>query len=214
MKSFMSVTHNQTAPVKDASECNSCNGGVVRTTGQESNTPAVSTTTSSKDTTSTNVQPTEDQAKKAVVVMQGPLGTAITEALNKSLSKSNNGSPVQVPQVANEALGNESFALNHVQANGQINNPKLFISKISKAVGLVPVISDEATTINTLIDCASKVDDIEFLMVNKVEPAASQPIVPQKSIIQALPIEGQTALEEIAIESIQVVVTYSKRTRE
>lgn len=197
MKSFMSAALQNAKAPNGATECNSCNGDVVRTTGQESNQP---TATEEKPAPT---QPPQNSAEKAVVVMQGPLGTAITEALNKSLSKKNNQSPVQVPGVANE-----SFAINYVQANGQINDPKNFIAKVTKAVGLLPAVSNEPTVINTLIDCASKVDDVDFIMVNKVEADPSVPM--QKSIITAMNSDGTPGMEDIAIESMQVIVTYRK----
>lgn len=194
----MSAALNETVPPSKpaaaSTECNSCNGGAVRTTGQEStDTPAA-------------VVPTPE-ANQPVVVMQGPLGVAITEALNITQSKKNLGSPVQVPSV-----GNESFPINHIQANGQIADVNGFVSRITKSVGLVPAIDNEPTTINTLIDCASKVDDIEFIMVNTVESEPSQARVPQKSYAEIMaPGAGNPALEEIAIESVQVVVKYRKR---
>lgn len=138
--------------------------------------------------------------------MQGPLGSVITEALNKSMSKKAMASPVQVP-------GNESFAVNYVQANGQINDAPTFISKISKAVGLVPATDSAPTVINTLLDCASKVDDIEFIMVGHVESEPSSAHVPQKSVMHLVNVDGVPANEEVAIESVQVVVTYSKRPK-
>lgn len=187
------------APVPaGATECNSCNGGAVTTTGQES--------TEAASATAAPAAPKEQQelTEKNAVVMQGPLGTAITEALNKSLSKKNMAAPVQV--------GTESY-INHVQANGMIkDNPAepLGVSRISKAVGLVPATDVAPTAINTLLDCASKVDDIEFIMVNKVESNPSASSVPQKSILQCLNQDGTPANENIAIESVQVIVNYKK----
>lgn len=140
--------------------------------------------------------------------MQGPLGSAITEALNKSLSKKAMA-PVQIPGTA----ATESFAHNFVQANGQINDAPTFMSRISKAVGLVPATGNEPTVINTLLDCASKVDDVEFIMVGKVESEPSTSQVPQKSIMHLVNVDGVPANEEIAIESVQVVVTYTKRPK-
>lgn len=196
MKTFMSAALQETEPkqnkpVKGATECNSCNGGAVHTAGQESVEAAA---------------PEAEKAPGPVVVMQGPLGTAITEALNKSLAKKTLQSPVQVP-----GIGTESFAINHVQANGQIADVGGFVSKITKSVGLVPATDSEPTTINTLIDCASKVDDIEFIMVNTVESAPSDSQVPQKSHINLFGPGVTPGMEEIAIESVHVVVKYRKR---
>lgn len=196
MKSFISATLQDTKTPTGATECNTCNGGAVRTAGQESTEPAVS----EKESPQTQAQP---QGENAVVVMQGPLGSAITEALNKSLSKKALVSPVQVPSAAME-----SHALQHVQANGQINNVPTFLSKISKSVGLVPATDNAPTAINTLLDCASKVDDLEFIMVGKVESDPSPSQVPQKSVMHIVGVDGVPGTKTIAIESIQVVVNY------
>ena len=180
---------------KGATECNSCNGGAVTTTGQESTEAATAAPAAPKQ---------EELTEKNAVVMQGPLGTAITEALNKSLSKKALIAPVQA--------ATESF-INNVQANGQVKDTPTDpagVARISKAVGLVPATDDAPTTINTLLDCAAKVDDIEFIMVNKVEPDPSPATVPQKSILQIYGADGIPANESIAIESVQVVVTYKK----
>ena len=200
MKSFMSAALQDTeAPKgsnpKGATECNSCNGGAVTTTGQESTEAA---------TAAPAVPKQEELTEKNAVVMQGPLGTAITEALNKSLSKKALIAPVQA--------ATESF-INNVQANGQVKDTPTDpagVARISKAVGLVPTTDDAPTTINTLLDCAAKVDDIEFIMVNKVESDPSPATVPQKSILQIYGADGIPANESIAIESVQVVVTYKK----
>jgi hypothetical protein len=200
MKTFLSATLQDTVAPGKGTECNSCDGGAVKTTGQESNQPAA---TAPDNKPAQPTAPAAEPQKEKVVVMQGPLGLAITEALNKSLAKSTVQSPVQLPGVP----GNESFALNHVQANGQINNPDVFIAKINKSVGLVPRTDEKPTVINTLLDCASKVDDIEFVMVEKIENDPSAPQVPQKSVIYMLG-ENNTAMEAAVVESIQVVVTY------
>lgn len=200
MKSFMSAALQETKTPETkngATECNSCDGGVVRTTGQESTVAAPGTPEAAKTPV--------PQGANAVVVMQGPLGTAITEALNKSLSKKVMTASVQVPAAATESLSTE-----YVQANGQINNVPVFLSKISKAVGLVPATDDKSTAVNTLLDCASKVDDIEFIMVGKIEEDPSAPQVPQKSILHIVNVDGTPTSGKIAIESIQVIVNYRK----
>lgn len=204
MKSFMSSALQETKPTNGATECNTCNGGAVRTAGQESAQPAAQKEAAAEK----QAAPTQEQKENAVVVMQGPLGSVITEALNKSLSKKTSQAAIQVPTSANESIV-ESF----VQANGQINQPKEFISRVSKSVGLVPRTDNKPTVVNTMLDAASKVDDIEFLVVEKVDADANSPQVPQKSIIQILGEDGNPANEEIAIESVQVVVTYSKRPK-
>ena len=191
----MSAALQDTAAPQGATECNSCNGGAVTTTGQES-TQAAAPAEAPK--------PEEQLTEKNAVVMQGPLGTAITEALNKSLSKKALTAPVQA--------ATESF-VNNVQANGMVKDTPTDpsgVSRISKSVGLVPATDEAPTTINTLLDCASKVDDIEFIMVNKVESDPSPATVPQKSILQVYGADGAPANESIAIESVQVVVTYKK----
>lgn len=199
MKSFMSAAMQDTKPANGATECNTCDGGAVRTAGQESAEPAAP---------QDKPAPTEAPKDTPVVVMQGPLGSVITEALNKSLSKKAMA-PVQIPGTA----ATESFAHNHVSANGQIKDASMFLSSISKAVGLVPATGEEPTTINTLLDCASKVDDIEFIMVGHVESEPSTSQVPQKSVMHLVNIDGVPANEEISIESVQVVVTYTKRPK-
>lgn len=201
MKSFMSAALQNTEPTKSikpsaGTECSDCDN--VKAT----------TTTNGMESTEQASQPAAAQPPKenAVVVMQGPLGTAITEALNKSLSKKNLEQPVQVPTAATESLTTE-----YVQANGQINNPTQLFSKISKAVGLVPCTDAAPTAINTMLDAVSKVDDLEFVMVEKVDdaqPSAAQ--VPQKSLIHILGVDGVPGNESIAIESVQMVVKYRR----
>lgn len=198
----MSAALQDTTPANGATECNTCDGGAVRTAGQESAQPAA---TDKKP----DAAPVAAQPEGAVVVMQGPLGTAITEALNKSLSKKAAISPIQVPGTP----ATEAYGLDHVQANGQIKDPGTFITKVTKAVGLMPPVDNEPTAINTLLDAASKVNDIDFIMVGMVDTDPSAPFMPQKSIIHAVNADGCAALEEIAIESVQVVVTYRKRTK-
>lgn len=203
MKSFMSATLQDTATPNGATECNTCNGGAVRTAGQESVEAAPVAPAKEPTAAPAQAQASAEKPENAVVVMQGPLGAAITEALNKSLSKKALVSPVQVPAV-------ESLALNHVQANGQIQDVPTFLSKISKSVGLVPATDNEPTAINTLLDCASKVDDLEFIMVEKVEENPSASHVPQKRIVQLVGSNGGNYVDQVAIESIQVVVNYRK----
>lgn len=202
MKSFMSALVQDTVVPKSATECGSCNTNVVKTTGQESNQPVAT------EPEQSSKPPVAPEVQKAVVVMQGPLGLAITESLNKALSKKNNQSPVQVPSV-----GAESFSFNHIQANGQIKDPQTFIAKVNKSVGLLPPVGEDTTMINTFVDCASKVNDVEFVMVGKVESDPSVAHMPQKSMIHVTNTDGTPSLEEYAVESVQVVVTYSKRTK-
>jgi hypothetical protein len=200
MKSFMSAALQNTEPtksIKPAAECSDCgNTKATATAGGLESTEQQAPATD---------KPAAPQQESAVVVMQGPLGTAITEALNKSLSKKNLSEPVQVPGVATESLTTE-----YVQANGQINNPTQLFAKISKAVGLVPAVDEKPTAINTMLDAASKVDDIDFIMVEHVDDAnPSASVVPQKSTMQIMT-PGQAACESIAIESVQMVVTYRR----
>lgn len=203
MKSFMSAALQDTEPtksVKPGTECSDCG-----------NTKPTATAGGLE---STEQQPADDKAaaeqqqtqrENAVVVMQGPLGSAITEALNKTLSKKNISQPVQVP-----GIGTEDFTTEHVQANGMINNPTQTFSQISKAVGLVPCTDEKPTAINTMLDAASKVDDIEFIMVERVDDAnPSAKVVPQKSELQIM-YPGNDACESIAVESVQMVVTYRR----
>lgn len=174
---------------KPGTECSDCSTTPVRSSGQESGeAPATG----------------EPLKENQVVVMQGPLGTAITEALQKSLSKSAMAANVQVPGPAME-----ESSINYIQANGQINDPNGVITRVSKATGLVPAIDDRPTAINMLIDCASKVDDIEFIMVNKVDSSPSESRVPQKSLIY--PTDTLNAANEsLVVDKVQVVVTYRK----
>ena len=201
MKSFMSAALQDTQPTQSvknapAAECSDCGNAKA------------STTTEGIESTDQQPSAEQQQAQKenAVVVMQGPLGSAITEALNKSLSKKTSTQPVQVPGVGTEDLTTE-----FVQANGQINNPTQLFSKISKAVGLVPMTDEKPTVVNTMLDAASKVDDMEFVLVEKVDdacPSASQ--VPQKSLIHIIGVDGVPGNESIAVESVQMVVTYRR----
>ena len=193
MKSFMSAALQDTGAPKGATECNSSNGCAVTTT-----------TTGPESAAAPAAVPQQEDPKvteNTAVVMKGPLGSAITEALNKSLSKKSMTAIVQVPAT-------ESY-MQHIQANGQIKAPPAVV-KISKAVGMVPVIDEAPTTINTLLDCCAKVDDIEFIMVNVVESNPSPARVPQKSILQCINANGTPSNESYAVESVQVIVNYKK----
>lgn len=207
MKSFMSAqlqnTAKPTTSIKGATECTSCGNEPVRTSGQES------VEQTADNTNAEGVKPVAEQPPKEnqVVVMQGPLGSAITEALNKKLSKKALTSNVQVPGAAME----DNSALDYIQANGQINNTLGFVTKLSKAVGLVPMTDEKPTAVNTLLDCARKVDDIEFILVNRMESSPSEAIVPQKSLIHEVVSGSDSAgLESLVVDSVQVVVTYRK----
>lgn len=198
MKSFMSAALNEPAPTSSikpstGTECSSCNQGVTTTGGVES-------TDQASQPAADAAKPTGDK-ENAVVVMQGPLGTAITEALNKSLSKRSLAAPVQVPQI-----GNESITTQYVQANGQINNAPGMLARISKSVGLLPATDNEPTVVNTMIDAASKVEDIDFVVVESVDGDPSQSIMDQKRHIHVVGVDGNPAMETIAVESVQLVV--------
>lgn len=192
MKSFMSAQSPNATKVAQATECGDCSTKAVKSSGQENIESAAA-------------KPEGDAKADQVVVMQGPLGTAITEALNKSQSKYAQSASVQIPNT-----GLESNLSEYVQANGQINNSEQFITRISKATGLVPSTDEKPTAVNTLLDCASRVEDIEFILVNKIESAPSQASVPQKSIIEAYNGDTVVANESLIIDSVQVVVTYRK----
>lgn len=190
MKSFMSAALQETEAPK----------------GAEVSNPTPEAAPAASQPAPDVAAPAAPPQEKAVVVMQGPLGSVITEALNKSLSKTALASPIQVPTTA----ATESLTTEFIQANGQINNASELLSRISKSVGLVPATDEAPTAINTLLDCASKVDDIEFLVVNKVDVDANASQVPQKSVMHLLGIDGVPSGERIAIESVQVVVNYRK----
>lgn len=203
MQSFMSASTQTSQKVtKPATECGGgCDGKAVKSTGQES----IEKTGKEQEGTTQATEPATNKPEQ-VVVMQGPLGTAITEALKKSLSKTALMGNVQVPGAALE-----SNALEYVQANGQINNSNNFITKLSRAVGLVPMVDNTPTAVNTLLDCASKVDDIEFILVNRLESSPNESIVPEKALVQSINGgEAGAALESLVIDSVQVVVTYRK----
>lgn len=191
MKSFMSAALQDTAAPNGSTPSVPNNSAAVPANVPVPSEPAI--------------QEVPKTGENAVVVMQGPLGSVITEALNKSLSKAVLASPVQVPAAATESLTTQ-----FVQANGQINNAPEFLNRISKSVGLVPATDEAPTAINTLLDCASKVDDIEFIMVGKVDSDPNPSQVPQKSILHIVNVDGTPRGEQIAIESVQVVVNYRK----
>lgn len=203
MQSFISAASQKDSQkvAKPATECGgNCGSGAVKSTGQES----IEKTGTDKEQAGKATEPAASKPEQ-VVVMQGPLGTAITEALKKSLSKNALMGNVQVPSVAME-----SNALEFVQANGQINNTPGFVTKLSRAVGMVPMVDNTPTAVNTLLDCASKVDDIEFILVNSMGTSPSEAIVPQKSLVQPIGGTDNPAMESLVIDSVQVVVTYRK----
>lgn len=181
-----------TTSTKPGTECTGCaDKGVTTTGGMES--------AEAKPAEQQVQQDTDTGKENAVVVMQGPLGAVITEALNKSLNKKNLAAPVQVPNV-----GTESLVTEYVQANGQINNAPEMFSRISKAVGLVPCTDEKPTVVNTMLDAASKVDDIDFIVVEEVESCPSAAQVPQKSVLHF--VGDQPGLEGYAVEAVQMVV--------
>lgn len=173
---------------KAATECSTCGGGETRTTGQESATPPAA----------------EEGEKKPTIVMSGPFGAAVTEALNKSRAKTTAG------MNASATAATESLVEN-VSANGQFYKPDLVLSRISKSVGMIPKADDAPTPLNMMIDVASKVDTMDFVIVHSIEAPVAQSVMPQKSIIH-YPAEESTTpgLEGYAIEGVQMVVTLRK----
>lgn len=194
MKSFVSAGLQEAMKPAPSTECNSCSQGVVNS-GQET------VEVSKPEKEGTVATPPTEEKKEAVVVMQGPLGSVITEALNKTLNKRAMMGTVNIPGTTS-ALED----LNAVQANGQIVTPEQFAS-VSKAVGIVPQAGSETTVINALLDCASRVDDIEFLAVKVVDPNPSTDRISEKSVTVIHGADG-TKGQRIAIESIQVIVKY------
>lgn len=196
MRQFMSNLKPPAAPKpaikKDqpAEECAGCGGpSGVREAGQED----ISQNTGSGEEDKT---PTQQEPKETVMAGKGPLGSLVTEALNKLMKKSNAGMNT----------GNESIIENNVQANGQIYRPDELLAKMSRSVGMVPATDDRPTPVNTILDAVSRVDTVDFYVVQSVEPAVNQAAMSQKSILTAPVIDGDMALEGYAVEGVEVVV--------
>ena len=131
---------------------------------------------------------------------KGPLGALVTEALNKTLKKS----------IAGMNVGAESIIESNVQANGQIYRPDELMAKLSRSVGMVPATDNRATPVNTILDAVSRVNTVDFYVVQSVDAAVNQSVMSQKSIITAPVIDGAIAIEGYAIEGVDMVVRLRK----
>ena len=187
MRQFMS---NITIPKEDevkksasASECNSCSSG-VKDAGED-----ILTVTPSSDT-----KPKEQDQEQETVVLSGPLGMAVTEALNKKFKKT-----VAGINPANEAV---DPMLAEYEPNREGENES--ISRMRKSVGVVPATDNSYNTVNVMLDAAAKVDEIDFVVVTSVAPPIASSKMVSKSVIH--PKGAQHALEGYAVESVQLVV--------
>lgn len=188
MRSFLSIPDEPSA----ATECGAC------AKGKEATEDMMVVTKKDDDNQESSSSDDDIEVKEGqTVVMSGPLGAAVTEALNKTLAKKTAG------------IGNES--LSHVQANGQIFKPDEFVSRMRKSVGVVPATDDAPTVVNTMLDAASKVDEVDFVLVQSAEPPIESSQMCQKSFLFAPALARQEAgLEGYAVEQVQLVVKVRK----
>lgn len=206
MKSFMSNR------LKDAVECGSCGGNsAVRSVGQESETPQAPAEAAPAAGPASEV----GNAQEKVVVMSGPLGAAMTTALNDVYSR-------QVApglQVAQESLGN--VLTQHVYANGMIQDKEAFMGQVRKAVGVIPNHGTQPTVINTMLDAVSRVQDIDFMFVHDAMTDTSAPINESERTVHVVGSDGMevtpdldnAALEGYEVEAVRMVIKVRRKAR-
>lgn len=227
--------------VKAAAECDSCSGGAVRTAGQETegSPSAVSEVPRAQvdPTQPADAGPTNDGGEKSSIVLKGPAGYLMTEALNRVYSFEN--SPAGIAGHAHVAVEDIANTTNHIDldnlyANGMMDDPSRGVVRMTKAVGVVPMAGETPTALNTIIDAMGKSQcpDVSFVMINQqkgnVNAArdstqydftnASKPNVQDGKAVGELdtkpaeatrPINSAMAAgTEPAIESIEVIIRY------
>ena len=206
MKSFMANN------LKEAVECGTCGGNsAVRSVGQESETlqqPAAAAPAAGPAAEVGNAQ-------EKVVVMSGPLGAAMTTALNDVYSH-------QVApglQVAQESLGN--VLTQHVYANGMIQDKEAFLGQVRKTVGVIPNYGTQPTVINTMLDAVSRVHDIDFMFVHDAMTDTSGPINESDRTVHVVGADGMdvtpnldnAALEGYEVEAVRMVIKVRRKAQ-
>lgn len=176
----LSVDDNpENTPTKaTAAECDSCSGGAVRTAGQEN--AADQTSSAVSDVPQASVDPTkpaesspnaaEDQ--NATVVMKGPMGHMFTEALNRLLTHENSAegiaghSGVAVEELA---VTTPHVDMDAIYANGMMDDPARGVTRITKAIGVIPTPGEQPTALNTMLDALQSCRDfdVSFVMINQ-----------------------------------------------
>lgn len=190
MRQFMSnITipkDEEVAKPKSASECNSCSGG-VKDAGEN-----ILTVTPNKDD-----KPTEQDQEQETVVLSGPLGMAVTEALNKKFKKTTAG-------IKSATEGIDPMRAEFAEYSPKREGESDTISRMRKSVGVVPATDNSYNPVNVMLDAAAKVDEVDFVLVTSVEaPVASSKLVSKSLLHCQGPHEG---LEGYAVESVQLVV--------
>lgn len=210
MKSFMSDR------LKEAVECGgSCGGNApVRSAGQES---AVAQPPQAQEPAAQPEKPASEvgNAQEKVIVMSGPLGAAMTTALNDVYSRQ----LVSDLNVAQESL--TTAVTQHVYANGMIQDQEEFLGHVRKSVGVIPNHGSQPTVINTMLDAISRVHDIDFMFVHNAMTDTSAPINESDSTVHVVGTDGMdvtpnlnnAALENYEVEAVRMVIKVRPKTR-
>lgn len=190
MRQFMSNIKIPDSPAPatpaSAAECNSCSSG-VKDAGEDilAVTPA-------------NAKEQESQGEEETVVLSGPLGMAVTEALNKKFKKA-----VAGIKPGTEAL-HPILAEYEPDRSGQSEQ----VSRMRKSVGMVPATDNSYNPVNVMLDAAAKVDEVDFVLVTSVEPPVASSQLATKSLLHAPGL--REGMEGYAVESVQIVVKVRK----
>lgn len=181
--------------LKNAVEgCTTCSGNPVVAAKED-----VQTQQQAPQQEPTKAPEVTQQSEKTTVVMTGPLGHAMTSALNSVLAKTND------PQLAVglESLGN--VVARHVQANGMINDESEFLGAVRQAVGVIPMHHNEPTVINTMLDAVSRVRDIDFVFVGRGMSDGND--MRQDRVVHVMGVDGANpALEGLEVTGVQMIV--------
>lgn len=195
--------------LQKAVECGSCGNGSTRAVAQESETPHVPEQEPQAPAAEVG------NAEQKTVVMEGPLGSAMSAALDNVLAKDNQ----QGLSIAVESLAG-TFS-RHVQANGMIHDEEGFMGAIRKSVGIVPRHGEEPTVINTMLDAMSRVRDMDFVFVNNAMTDGNDKHTQTSTHVHVVGSDGtnvtpkydNAALEGYEVEQVQMIVRVRPKRR-
>lgn len=219
MKSFLSTLINEgekaqaakKPDVKPAGECDSCNGTNVVSVAGEGN-PDANQVNALKGG-GNEVQQTQDENGKTTIVMKGPLGEVMTQALDKSYARR------PIPDnidVGIETIFTESET--QVSANGQVIETRPAAGAAARAsllVGMMPAPTREVTCLNAAIQAMSAVKAVDFAFVDISNLGKNPSVAPLTNSTTKVVALDQNLLpgqipDNVAIESVEIVVKYKR----
>lgn len=200
------------ADIKPAGECSTCDGTNVVSVAGEGSGNGVQV--NALQTPQNDIKQTKDAAGKTTVVLKGPLGEVITQAMDISYARR------PIPDnidVGIESLYTESET--KVSANGQAietGSKSGTIARASLLVGMMPAPTREVTCLNAAIQAMSAVKAVDFAFVDVSNLGKNPSIAPLTNSDSKVIALSQNLLpgeipDNVAIESVELVVRYTKR---